>query len=708
MLAAALAVLTCLSIQEEQLDEARIRRLIEQLGADFLEERDSARKALEKAGAQAEGLLIGALSSGDHRVRRAALDLLGAFKSVKALPKAAAMLKLDEDPSVQEGAFRLIRLLGRDAESHLITALESPNPQYRMEAVQALAEFKSERCAVPMAELHDREQDKAIKEAAFKCLQSLGKPAEKFLLRHLASTDPALRGASLEGLRKVQTAEVLAAVGRLFAAENEEKVILDAAQYLKEAGAGAEPHFLAGLRSLQAPVRVKSIEGLAVLKSENGLDPVAAAFRLDESEEVREEAAKYLAGLGSKAEGALVEALDSPNAKVRLKSIERLGEIQSEKPLDRIAKLFHEDKDKDVHKKTFEYLKRLGLKAEKHLVSALNDEDRGLRREAIVVLGQARSEAAILKLIDIMAELDPDLRKAAEDALVRIGARAVEAVDRAVADGRVKKKTAELILGLYHQEEVERHLDRLVTDREGRGHFPGMFAELQKFGKERAVPALARIVSEPSYMPRLTERISKVQDYPVLLRDLAIMALGEMGDAASVGTLRTALAGVRKDFPSDRSDDTYTELVLALNRLGDAAPLEQMIVNSREGARKSLEGNAKEDGLRALLSLGRAFSRVGRLKESAEAYEQILKAVEEYKIKGALGGDVVPSTYYNLACLSARGGEKEKGVEWLEKAVRSGLRDRQWIEKDKDLDPLRGEERYRALLANAKLFEDPK
>ena len=55
------AVLACLafSAQDEALDDAKLKTLIEQLGADFLEEREPARKALEKAGKSAEPLLIG-------------------------------------------------------------------------------------------------------------------------------------------------------------------------------------------------------------------------------------------------------------------------------------------------------------------------------------------------------------------------------------------------------------------------------------------------------------------------------------------------------------------------------------------------------------------------------------------------------------------------------------------------------------------------
>jgi hypothetical protein len=48
--------LGCIALapSQEKIDDSQIRALIEQLGADFLEEREPARKALEQAGKAAE------------------------------------------------------------------------------------------------------------------------------------------------------------------------------------------------------------------------------------------------------------------------------------------------------------------------------------------------------------------------------------------------------------------------------------------------------------------------------------------------------------------------------------------------------------------------------------------------------------------------------------------------------------------------------
>ena len=56
---------------------------------------------------------------------------------------------------------------------------------------------------------------------------------------------------------------------------------------------------------------------------------------------------------------------------------------------------------------------------------------------------------------------------------------------------------------------------------------------------------------------------------------------------------------------------------------------------------------------------------------------------------------------YNLACFSALGGEKAEALDWLEKAVESGFYGPNKIAGDSDLDSLRSEPRYQAILARA-------
>jgi adenylate cyclase len=53
---------------------------------------------------------------------------------------------------------------------------------------------------------------------------------------------------------------------------------------------------------------------------------------------------------------------------------------------------------------------------------------------------------------------------------------------------------------------------------------------------------------------------------------------------------------------------------------------------------------------------------------------------------------------YNVACVLALLGSRDGALECLERAVRCGLRQRGWYEHDSNLDALRADPRFQALL----------
>jgi HEAT repeat protein len=693
------ALVGAASAQDGAADEKELRRRIEQLGADFLEERQAAREALEKFGARAEGALLEALRSPDHRVRGAALELLTLLKSARALEAARAIFESDEDAGVRDAAFGLLRALGPRAEEALIGALRSPRPEHRAGALQSLTEFKSARAAKDVADLHDREEDPEVKALALRCLQSLGPPAEPFLLKYLGSPDAALRREALEGLRSSSSPEALEAAGKLFARETEVPVLNAAFDFLRQAGPRAAPYFVEALRGPQEHARARAIEGLKALRHEAAIGPVGEVLRKDGSDSVRAAAADFLKGMGLKAEGPLVEALSAEDRRVRLLALEALGEIQSEKPLEAVRRLYREDPDREVHRAAFEYLRRLGKRAEKDLLAALSDEDKEIRRRAILALGEAGSEEAIAPLVGFLVQRhDVEIKGAARDALVRIGPKALEAVRRAAAAGEVDKEIAGEMEALRVQEEVEGALDRWVTDLGQSGTFEGQFRDLEALGREKAFPVLRRMARESGFAWRLADRRPRGYAYEVRMRELAILALGALGDRESVGVLKEAL---REAGPAGTEGGFREELLVALHRLGEKEPLEEFVERTRREAEEALRGDAKEQGCTLLFSVGLVLNRAGRRDEAREAYRAIVKAVEEHRLAEA---GVLPTAAYNLACLEAQAGRTREAVEWLEKAVRAGFKDRQWIRMDRDLDPIRDEERYRALLADEALF----
>jgi adenylate cyclase len=53
---------------------------------------------------------------------------------------------------------------------------------------------------------------------------------------------------------------------------------------------------------------------------------------------------------------------------------------------------------------------------------------------------------------------------------------------------------------------------------------------------------------------------------------------------------------------------------------------------------------------------------------------------------------------YNVACVYALAGSSEEALDHLDKAIQNGFGQREWLENDSDLDSVRGEPRFQALL----------
>jgi HEAT repeat protein len=705
-LAAAVLALA-LGVQDPAPDDATIRGLIEQLGADFLEEREPARKALERAGKAAEPRLVEGLSSADHRVRRSCLELLTPLKSPTALRRASELFVQDDDPAVREAAFRLLQAIGRDAEDPLIAALSNPNARFREGALHTLAELRSVKALPRIADLVDREAEKPVKEAAWKCLLSGGKPAEPYLRKYLRDADPAVRRDALQSLTGSTDAETVAAVVALFAKESDDAPLDQAFAFLKANSEQAEPAFLSGLENPRQPTRLRSILGLKETKNPKGLGPVSAIFLGECPPDVRAAAAEYLKSQGPAAEDYLLKGLESRDNVVRKAAIQVLADLGSEKALEPVGRLFREEKDPEVHERCFDFLRRLGIRAQAHLMAALGDDNKELRCQAVIALGEAKAEAAIPRLLEFMTELDPRMREASEEALALIGPKAIEEVRKAVAEGRVRKSAAEAIESNFVRNEVERILEAQMGDEESTGFYEGQFKELEAFGRDRAVPVLIRILSERGYVFRHSERHVQVENFRSTMRELAVMALGELGGEGALPALKAFANDEAQPGPTNRIRE---ETLVALHRLGDRKPLEDHLRQTRQEADRLLRAEKedfKEAGIGQLFSLGLLLTRLRRNDEALQVYDELLAALDREKLENARQG-YYKTSCYNIACLHSLKGSKAKAVEWLDKAVRAGFKDRGWIRKDHDLDAIRDEEGYKKILSDDSLFKtDP-
>ena len=127
-------------------------------------------------------------------------------------------------------------------------------------------------------------------------------------------------------------------------------------------------------------------------------------------------------------------------------------------------------------------------------------------------------------------------------------------------------------------------------------------------------------------------------------------------------------------------------LVSALQRLGRHAEARE--VNERTGAAIERRLQRRPDDVRALL-LGAVQAAIAGDAARAVAYGE--------RAMVARPDDF--STAYNVACAYAVLGDRERALELLDRAVRGGRGNLGWIENDPDLDPLRDDPRFAAILA---------
>jgi len=93
------------------------------------------------------------------------------------------------------------------------------------------------------------------------------------------------------------------------------------------------------------------------------------------------------------------------------------------------------------------------------------------------------------------------------------------------------------------------------------------------------------------------------------------------------------------------------------------------------------------DDARALYLGGGAYVDLGDRKRDLACLERALELYPD---------ELAP--LYNAACIYAQMGDKERALDALERAIAGGRGARKWIENDRDLDSLREEPRFQALL----------
>ena len=174
---------------------------------------------------------------------------------------------------------------------------------------------------------------------------------------------------------------------------------------------------------------------------------------------------------------------------------------------------------------------------------------------------------------------------------------------------------------------------------------------------------------------------------------------------------------IRLDPKSFDAHYLYGRSLMSQGRHGEAAEM------FRRASRMN------PDDYQAPAFLAQALEAAGRAAETPTVYRDALDAVERYlelnpdDARAVLFGAIAharlgqhetsmkwagraavidpnnPSTHYNVACVYALLGEIERGLDSLEQSITTGMGQKEWIDNDPDLDPLREHPRFAELLA---------
>lgn len=681
------------SSQDPPSDE-KIRGWVEQLGGLYESERQEARRQLMAAAEAAEKRLVEGLGHADHRVRKGCLELLTIIDAPSGVDRASSTFRSKtEDRFVQAAAFQYLKKHGAKAEDLFIEALDHAEEAYRIGAVETLTSIKSVKALPKAAAAFDRETSKPVKDRLFSLFKAVGEPARPHLLKLLGNPETMVRQEALSALIALKTPaeDLVEPVTKLLKMEVTQDLLENAFDVLSRAGAKATPHLLEGLRSPSPGVRMKALDAVTRDRTDGALDGVAGLYHRETDDNIRKKALDYLVEQGLRAEPALIKALESSVPKVRKEAIPALGKIKSEKVFDRVALLYRNEKDQEVRRACFEYLESVGIRAEAELLAAMNDEDPSIRQRAIRALGFAGSEKAIAPLAELLKLEKSQIRTEAVEALATIGEKAVAYLLEGVKSQRIKEAEATEIIALANQSAVERVLDAMISEEGSTGTWSGQFEELAKMPRDRVMPVLWKMAKDPDYTIRFRDPLKAPARYTANLQCLAILAIGDLGDAASIKPLQGL------SFPP--GEDRHREQLVALYRLGDKGPLTKFVEEELKEGRDVLPGEERISGYPKLFNAALLQARVGLKEEALKVYVELTGAVGQAGHQAEYTD--LQFAYHNIACIHASAGRKAEAVAALTRAVELGFRDFDWIFKDRELDPIRDEEGYKKLTAEA-------
>jgi TolB-like protein/Tfp pilus assembly protein PilF len=225
-------------------------------------------------------------------------------------------------------------------------------------------------------------------------------------------------------------------------------------------------------------------------------------------------------------------------------------------------------------------------------------------------------------------------------------------------------------------------------------YYPGLADDLDEADRASAralelAPQLAQAQSSRGFAlfqmkraPEAAERFQQAIRLDPLLFEARYFygrVLFQQGLVADAARMFEEAARVREDYQA------RFFAAQSLQAAGNAAEAEAAYRRAYDVGRRHLELNP--DDPRAATMCAVSACRIGRREEGLDWAERAVAADPEDA-----------GVRYNVACLYALEGEPERAIDCLEEAFTVGFANREWIERDPDLDSLREHPRFQTLV----------
>lgn len=543
------------TIAKENIQENAIEELIDILDSGEVDAREKAIEVLVTTGPSAVEPLINALQNGTLTIKKNAILALG---------------KIKDDRAVEP----------------LIIALQDENSHIRQEAAKALGSIKDTRAIDPLIfALHD--DDTRVKELAAEALGEIGDArAVDALIEALTDEGSFVPREAAIALGKIKDAR---AIDPLITAFREYKIYnSELKQALVMIGTPAVSRLVSALNDEDAEIQMLAVEALGEIKDPQAVEPLIAYLKVaDDLIPVK----NALVMIGEPSVEPLIANLENEDIEIAGFSAQALGEIRDIRAVEPLIKVLLDEDfyyrhwvaialgeindpraieplimsmkgyERAIQGEAKNALVKIGTPSVDPLIIALNNEDPGIRRWAVVALGEIKDFRAVEPLITLLQDEDFYVRLQVPQALAEIGDdRAVNPLITSLKDkwSAVRMAAADALAIIKDIPSVDPLISALQDE--------------DPYVRKQVALALGEIQDNKAIVPL----IATMKDEEIEVRFAAAKALGEFQDSQAVNTLIIALqnkdleiiAGAYAFYINRGEVGSETLLIDALNNYG--------------------------------------------------------------------------------------------------------------------------------------------